>query len=165
VTELVRTDNGVVVRGQDDAIPEVDEIIAVTGYRPNLDMLREVRLSLDPAIESPLELAPLIDPNIHSCGTVRPHGAVELTQPEENFYIAGMKSYGRAPTFLMLTGYEQVRSIAAALAGDWEAAKDVQLELPETGVCTLGDPGLSLATASVGASTEQSVCCVSTCCS
>ena len=51
-----------------------------------------------------------------------------------------MKSYGRAPTFLLATGYEQVRSIAAALAGDWTAARDVQLDLPETGVCstTLG---------------------------
>ena len=47
-----------------------------------------------------------------------------------------MKSYGRAPTFLLATGYEQVRSIAAALAGDWAAARDVQLDLPETGVCS-----------------------------
>jgi hypothetical protein len=46
-----------------------------------------------------------------------------------------MKSYGRAPTFLMITGYEQVRSVVAALAGDWAAAHDTQLVLPETGVC------------------------------
>jgi hypothetical protein len=46
-----------------------------------------------------------------------------------------MKSYGRAPTFLMITGYEQVRSIAAELAGDREAAERVELVLPETGVC------------------------------
>lgn len=50
-----------------------------------------------------------------------------------------MKSYGRAPTALMLTGYEQVRSVVAALAGDWDAARDVQLVLPETGVCSLGE--------------------------
>jgi hypothetical protein len=36
----------------------------------------------------------------------------------------------------MATGYEQVRSVVAALAGDWEAARDVQLDLPETGVCS-----------------------------
>ena len=47
-----------------------------------------------------------------------------------------MKSYGRAPTFLMLTGYEQVRSIAADIAGDHEAARRVELVLPETGVCS-----------------------------
>ncbi len=74
----------------------------------------------------------------HSCGTVRPHGAEELAHPERDFYLVGMKSYGRAPTFLMLTGYEQVRSVAAAIAGDWESARDVRLELPETGVCSSG---------------------------
>jgi hypothetical protein len=81
-------------------------------------------------------LAPLIDPNIHSCGTVPPHGVVELAHPEQDFYIVGMKSYGRAPTFLTLTGYEQVRSIVAALTGDWESARQVELVLPETGVCS-----------------------------
>ena len=80
-------------------------------------------------------LAPLIDPNLHSCGTVRPHGEAELRQPEKDFYIVGMKSYGRAPTFLLATGYEQARSVVAALAGDWQAARDVRLNLPETGVC------------------------------
>ena len=113
-----------------------DELIVATGFRPDLDMLRELRLSLDPALECPPELAPLIDPNLHSCGTVRPHGARELGQPESGFYFAGMKSYGRAPTFLMLTGYEQVRSIAAEIAGDHEAARKVELVLPETGVCS-----------------------------
>jgi hypothetical protein len=107
-----------------------------TGFRPQLDFLRELRISLDPAVDCPPALAPLIDPNLHSCGTVRPHGAAELAQPEPGFYFAGMKSYGRAPTFLMLTGYEQVRSIAAALAGDHEAAAKVELVLPETGVCS-----------------------------
>ena len=107
-----------------------------TGFRPDFSFLREIRLALDPAVEAPPALAPLIDPNIHSCGTVRPHGARELSQPEPGFYFAGMKSYGRAPTFLMLTGYEQVRSIVADIAGDKEAAERVELVLPETGVCS-----------------------------
>ena len=64
-----------------------------------------------------------------------PHGEAELRQPEPNYYAIGMKSYGRAPSFLLATGYEQARSVAAALAGDWIAARDVQLHLPETGVC------------------------------
>lgn len=113
----------------------VDELIVATGFRPNLDFVRELRIQLDPAIECPVALAPLIDPNEHSCGTVRPHGARELAQNEPGFYFAGMKSYGRAPTFLMLTGYEQVRSIAADIAGDRAAAERVELVLPETGVC------------------------------
>lgn len=115
---------------------EVDELIVATGFRPDLSFLRELRILLDPALECPPILAPLIDPNLHSCGTVRPHGARELVQPEAGFYFAGMKSYGRAPTFLMMTGYEQVRSIVADIAGDKEAAGRVQLVLPETGVCS-----------------------------
>ena len=118
-----------------DTTVQADRIIVAAGFRPDLSFLREIRLALDPAVEAPPALAPLIDPNLHSCGTVRPHGEAELRHPEAGFWIAGMKSYGRAPTFLMATGHEQVRSIAAALAGDWVAARDVRLELPETGVC------------------------------
>jgi hypothetical protein len=136
ITKLTPTADGIVVSGQDSLLPPVDEIIGATGFRPDLDLLSEVRLALDPAIESPVALAPLIDPNVHSCGSVPPHGAEELKHPEADLYVVGMKSYGRAPTFLMLTGYEQVRSVAAALAGDWDAARDVQLVLPETGVCS-----------------------------
>ena len=113
-----------------------DVIVNATGFRPNLDMLREIRLSLDEIVEAPAALAPLIDPNLHSCGTVPPHGVAELTQPERDFFIVGMKSYGRAPTFLLATGYEQVRSIADELAGDRVAARQVQLALPATGVCS-----------------------------
>ena len=114
-----------------------DELIVATGFRPDISFLRELRIALDPALECPPALAPLIDPNEHSCGTVRPHGARELAQPEAGFYFAGMKSYGRAPTFLTLTGYEQVRSIIADIAGDREAAERVELVLPETGVCSV----------------------------
>jgi hypothetical protein len=116
-------------------ISGVDEIICAAGSRPDLEMLRELRVRTDAWLESTEALAPLIDPNVHSCGTVRPHGHKELAHPEPGFYIVGAKSYGRAPTFLLATGYEQVRSVAAALAGDFAAADDVRLELPETGVC------------------------------
>ena len=114
---------------------DVDRVIVCTGFRPDLDMLKEVRLSIDPWLECSSALGPLIDPNEHSCGTVRPHGARELTHPEKDFFIVGMKSYGRAPTFLLATGYEQARSVVALVAGDIAAAERVELELPETGVC------------------------------
>ncbi|PWI17938.1 flavoprotein [Streptomyces sp. Act143] len=116
----------------------VDEVIVLTGLRPDLSFLSEVRLGLDERLQAPTALAPLIDPNIHSCGTVYPHGVNELSHPDNGIYLVGMKSYGRAPTFLAMTGYEQVRSIAAALAGDQEAAERVELVLPETGVCSGG---------------------------
>ncbi len=125
---------------QNMVIEGIDEIIACTGSRPDFTFLREVRLDVHPVVESVTALADLIDPNVHSCGTVPPHGAVELQQPEKDFYVVGMKSYGRAPTFLMATGYEQVRSVVAALSGDWKAAKKVNLVLPETGVCGAPEP-------------------------
>ena len=124
------------LRGEGIEHITTDVIVNATGFRPDLGMLREVRLALDDVVEAPVRLAPLIDPNVHSCGTVEPHGFVELQQPEPNFFIAGMKSYGRAPTFLLATGYEQVRSITAYLAGDLAAASTVELTLPATGVCS-----------------------------
>jgi hypothetical protein len=145
VSRVQSLDTGLLLMGEDgEAIGPFDEIIGATGFRPDLDITRELRLGLDPATEAPVALAPLIDPNIHSCATVPPHGAEELTHPEPNFFTVGMKSYGRAPTFLTLTGYEQVRSVVAALVGDWEAARNVELVLPETGVCSTdagGDGG------------------------
>jgi thioredoxin reductase len=170
---LMSTENGIVASSGDRLAPPVDEVIAATGFRPDWSILSEVRLDLDPAVQSPRALAPLIDPNIHSCGTVRPHGAEELKQPDGNLFIVGMKSYGRAPTFLMLTGYEQARSVVAAIAGDWEAARRVELVLPETGVCTLdvvaqdagsccgsGEPVAVPVALGVGTSpTSRSSCC------
>jgi len=132
------------------ALGPFDEIVAATGFRPDLAMLAELRLDVDPVVESPRALASLIDPNVHSCGTVPPHGAEELRHPEPGFYVVGTKSYGRAPTFLMLTGYEQVRSVVAELTGDHDAARRVELTLPATGVCS----------ATPGADTETACCTV-----
>ncbi|MGH6928337.1 MAG: FAD-dependent oxidoreductase, partial [Dongiaceae bacterium] len=137
----------------------VDEVIVATGFRPDFSASSEIRLDLHPWLECPRALGPLIDPNEHSCGTVPPHGVDELAHPERDFYIVGMKSYGRAPTFLMMTGYEQVRSVVAALAGDWQAAREMQLVLPETGVCN--GPGLPAEDVAVcdGVAVAGAVCC------
>ncbi|TQR36083.1 flavoprotein [Lysinibacillus sphaericus] len=122
--------------GKKNVLTGFDELIVNAGSRPNFTINSELRLSIDTTTESVQALAPLIDPNEHSCGTVRAHGEEILRQPEKGFYIVGAKSYGRAPTFLMATGYEQVRSIAAYLAGNEEASQRVELELPDTGVCS-----------------------------
>ncbi len=139
VEQTAQRSGGLVVRGlragEAFELEGIDRIIAATGQRPDLAPLREMRLSLDPWLESSAALGPLIDPNEHSCGSVRPHGARELAHPEPDFYVIGTKSYGRAPTFLLATGYEQARSVAAMIAGDVEAALRVELDLPETGVC------------------------------
>ncbi|WP_181765295.1 NAD(P)-binding domain-containing protein [Streptomyces albidus (ex Kaewkla and Franco 2022)] len=160
-TAAVEQEEGrLVLVGEDGRrLEPVDEIIALTGLRPDLSFLDEVRLGLDERLQAPVALAPLIDPNVHSCGTVYPHGANELSHPEKDLYLVGMKSYGRAPTFLAMTGHEQVRSIAAALAGDQKAAERVELTLPETGVC--GGAGLPDETAAPATtpSEESAGCC------
>jgi thioredoxin reductase len=135
-TQSIRPVDGRVAVSDGTTTITVDRIVSATGFRPDYRFLSELRLDLDPVLDATRALAPLIDPNMHSCGTVPAHGVDELTHPEPGFYAIGAKSYGRAPTFLLATGYEQARSVAAALAGDWVAARDVQLDLPETGVCS-----------------------------
>lgn len=166
-TALRREGGRIIVQGETTEglrqIGPVDRIIAATGQRPDLSLTRELRLDLDPWLESAKALGPLIDPNEHSCGSVPPHGYRELAHPEAGFYTVGIKSYGRAPTFLMLTGYEQVRSIAAALASDFIAADDVQLVLPETGVCTTAfasEAGSPAGCCGGPAPTAADACCV-----
>jgi hypothetical protein len=166
VSAVLRTADGVAIMDETGStLATVDELVSVTGLRPDLTPLRELRLDLDPIMEAPKALAPLIDPNLHSCGTVPPHGEAELRQPEPGFYVVGMKSYGRAPTFLMLTGYEQVRSIACALTGDAAGAAAVELTLPETGVCSAPRPSeageAALVSSCCGgpAASEVDACC------
>jgi cation diffusion facilitator CzcD-associated flavoprotein CzcO len=140
---ITRTPDGRVQLVVGERTVVADTVVKSTGFRPDHDVVAELRLDLDPILGSTRALAPLIDPNQHSCGTVPPHGVDELAHPEQGYYAVGAKSYGRAPTFLLATGYEQARSVVAALAGDWDAARDVQLDLPETGVCSsnLAFPG------------------------
>src|SRR6201993_1971412 len=132
-TERVDVNGGQVVLVAEDgrALPAADVVVALTGFRPDLSFLSELRLALDPVLQAPIKLAPQIDPNVHTCVSVPPHGAAELAHPDEpGMYVIGMKSYGCAPTFLALTGYEQVRSVTAELAGDDEAARRVELVVP-----------------------------------
>ena len=136
VRSIASAEGRLIISTADQRSVLADQLVVSTGVRPDLSFLTELRLGLDPLLECPPALSELIDPNVHSCGTVPPHGAKELALAEPGFYIAGMKSYGRAPTFLMMTGYEQVRSIIAKIAGDEKAAAKVELKLPETGICS-----------------------------
>jgi thioredoxin reductase len=144
-TERIRLDTAgraVLIAEDGRELPPADQVVVLTGFRPDLSFLSEMRLDLDPVLQAPSRIAPSIDPNVHSCGTATPTLARDLTHPEPGLYLVGMKSYGRAPTFLAMTGYEQVRSVAAELAGDHEAAGRSELVLPDTGVCSgsgLGD--------------------------
>lgn len=136
VAEFRQAADGLTVVAEDGSeVAGIGRVFALTGFRPDTEMLRELRIDLDPALEAVAGIASEINPNIHSCGSVGATGARELAQPEQGFFIVGAKSYGRAPTFLALTGFEQVRSVAAHLVGDHEAAGRSELVLPDTGVC------------------------------
>lgn len=137
---LVEDGRAVLVAEDGRRLDPADRVVVATGFRPDLSFLSEVRLDLDVRLQAPSMLAAEVDPNVHSCGSARATGAADLAHPEPGFYIVGAKSYGRAPTFLAMTGFEQVRSVVAELAGDHEAAARVELELPDTGVC--GGSGL-----------------------
>ncbi len=141
-TERFRQEAGRAVLVAEDGreLAPADAVVVLTGFRPDLSFLSEMRLDLDPVLQAPRAIAAGIDPNVHSCGTAAPTLARDLAHPEPALFLVGMKSYGRAPTFLAMTGYEQVRSVAAELAGDHEAAARAELVLPDTGVC--GGAGL-----------------------
>ncbi len=69
----------------------VDEMVCATGPAPGpVASPSELRVKLDPWLESTEALGPLIDPNVHSCGTVRPHGA-----PRAGASRAGLLHRGR----------------------------------------------------------------------
>jgi hypothetical protein len=124
------------IRAQ-DLVVEADEVIAATGFRPDHSIAAELRLALEPALESPTALGPIIDPNVHTCGTVPAHGIAELAHPEPGYVVVGMKSYGRAPTFLLATGYQQVRSVVAAFAGDPVGADRPDQGPPAAALCAI----------------------------
>ncbi|OKJ74324.1 hypothetical protein AMK32_35565 [Streptomyces sp. CB01883] len=75
-TQAVERDGDRLVLVAEDGrrLDPVDEVIVLTGLHPDLTFLAEVRLGLDERLQAPTALAPLIDPNVHSCGTVYPHG-------------------------------------------------------------------------------------------
>lgn len=136
VAEFQQHDDALTILSDDGReVTGVAHVFALTGFRPDTDMLRELRVDLDASLEAVAGIASEIDPNIHSCGSVSATGARQLAQPDPGLFIVGAKSYGRAPTFLALTGFEQVRSVAAHLAGDHESADRNELVLPDTGVC------------------------------
>lgn len=89
---------------------EIDEMIALTGYRPNLDMLRELTAEFSGISEGVNGLYRALT-NITDCLAkieVKPQA---LQTGEPNFFVVGMKSYGRNAGFLLQSGVDQVEAI------------------------------------------------------
>lgn len=93
---------------------EVDEIISLTGYRPNLDMLRELTVEISNITEGGRALYRALS-NITDCLAKIEVSPKDLQSGEPNFFIAGVKSYGRNPGFLLQSGYDQLDGIFSSL--------------------------------------------------
>lgn len=119
------------------SILEADELIVCTGFRPDLTMLRELQLDLDSWVEATAGVGKLIRQAMESGQAIpQPYGAQALAHPETDLFVVGMKSHGRAPNFFLSYGYEQVRSVAAWLCGDMEAATRIEFQMPEGATCS-----------------------------
>lgn len=94
----------------------VDEIVAATGFRPDLALTRELQLQTCWATEGTYPLAAsLLGEAGADCLATPVFGAETLRHPEPGYFTLGMKSYGRSPNFLLRTGYEQVAAVFSSL--------------------------------------------------
>ncbi len=89
---------------------DVDAVIALTGYRPNLDMLRELSAEFSGVSEGVQGLYRALT-NITDCLAKIEVKPKDLQTGEPNFFVVGIKSYGRNPGFLLKSGVEQLEAI------------------------------------------------------
>jgi len=91
---------------------EVERLIANVGYSPDVELCRELHVSLCPATLAPAGVAEAL----RRGGPPAAWGAA-LRQPEPNFFVLGAKSYGRNGDFLLRSGFEQVRDVFELISG------------------------------------------------
>jgi thioredoxin reductase len=97
----------------------VDHVIAATGFRPDMNLARELQVQTCWATEGTYKLAAaLLGETGGDCLAVGGFGAESLVHPEPGYFTLGMKSYGRTSDFLIRMGLEQVASLL-----DWLAQK------------------------------------------
>jgi hypothetical protein len=85
----------------------VDEIVGLTGYRPDFSLLSELAIEIHPPTEGSARLARALS-NVADCLSVPTLAPSDLDSGEPGFHLAGAKSYGRARTFLLKSGYSQL---------------------------------------------------------
>jgi len=90
----------------------VDQIFAHTGFQPDNSIFRELQVHLCYATEGPIKLAAkLLDHGSEDCLDQSPVYATDLINPEPNFYVLGVKSYGRNSNFLFSVGLQQIKQL------------------------------------------------------
>ena len=92
----------------------VDRVIALTGFRPDLSILRELAVETSAVTEGAGRLYAAIS-NVTDCLTVPKVTPADLASGEPGFHLVGQKSYGRARTFLLQTGLAQLETVIANL--------------------------------------------------
>ena len=93
----------------------VDAIAGMNGYRPDLSIVSELPIAVDPATEGAAGLSRALS-NVTDCLSVPALSPEDLESGEPGFYLAGSKSYGRARTFLLQNGYAQLETILNRLS-------------------------------------------------
>ena len=87
-----------------------DEVVSLTGYRPDLSFLSELALEISPVTEGSAGLARALS-GVTDCLSVPRVRPESLASGEPGFFLIGAKSYGRSRNFLIRTGLEQLESI------------------------------------------------------
>jgi hypothetical protein len=97
---------------------DVDRVLALVGYRPDIGLCRELQVHLCYASEAPMGLAAALlaarskDPGAaDDCLSQVSHGAGSLRNPEPGFFVVGAKSYGRNASFLLTIGHRQIADV------------------------------------------------------
>ena len=93
----------------------VDEVVGLTGYRPDFSFLSELAIEIAPVTEGNARLTRALA-NVTDCLSVPSVNPADLDSGEPRFHLAGAKSYGRARTFLLRSGYGQLETILNCLA-------------------------------------------------
>lgn len=98
-----------------------DRVIANVGYQPDASLHRQLQVHECYATLGPMKLSAAIlaasGSGSGDCLGLGGFGPDAITNPEPNFFILGMKSYGRNSNFLLRTGHEQVQDALQLLAG------------------------------------------------
>ncbi len=91
---------------------EVDRVIANVGFRPDNRVYQELQVHECYATQGPIRLAAaLLGESGGDCLSAPVPGRETLITPEPDFFLLGVRSYGRNSRFLLRTGLQQVRDV------------------------------------------------------
>jgi thioredoxin reductase len=97
-----------------DRVIVADEVVGLTGYRPDLSFVSELAIKIAPDTEGSAGLARALS-NVTDCLSIPSLTPADLDSGEAGFYLGGAKSYGRSRMFLLQNGYQQLQTILDGL--------------------------------------------------